>query len=195
MFLFEVKIVNDWDTPIPPLPAPRRTLEDRPGWDDYFMGLAFAASQRSPDLSTQHGCVIVTENRHILGTGYNGFRPGSDDLALQVTREIKYANVIHSEVNAVDNCLVNPRFLKHLTAYVTGQVCGECAEYLARHGVLAWVMADRRGFTNHAQSDLMKFEGVVRRHGVSIRRIKPRLEWMVARHFTDDLRSHGFLES
>ena len=56
------------------------TLEDldlldgerlRPGWDQYFMQLAFLAARRSNCMKRRVGCVLVREKR-VISTGYNG---------------------------------------------------------------------------------------------------------------------------
>ena len=49
------------------------------GWDEYFMLLAITASLRSKDPKTKVGCVIVDEDNHQVGMGYNGFIPGIDE--------------------------------------------------------------------------------------------------------------------
>ena len=46
--------------------------EDYIGWDSYFMGVAMLAAQRSKDPNTQVGACIVSKDRKILATGYNG---------------------------------------------------------------------------------------------------------------------------
>jgi len=158
------------------------------------MGLAFLASRRSPDLSTKHGCVIVDKaTHHVLGTGYNGFAPGSDDLALATTKPKLYSLISHSERNAVDNSTVDLRSLGTARAYVTGQCCSDCALYLAEHGVLDWVMADRRGFSDAAMNEDARFAEIVAKYGVTIRRTRPDLGWIVDRNFISDLKRHGFL--
>ena len=42
-------------------------------WDEYFMGVALLASQRSKDPSTQVGACIVNDDNRIMSVGYNGF--------------------------------------------------------------------------------------------------------------------------
>ncbi len=41
-------------------------------WNDYFMGMAKVASQRSNCLRAQVGAIIVGEDKYIKSTGYNG---------------------------------------------------------------------------------------------------------------------------
>jgi len=48
----------------------------RPGWDDYYLGLAVAASTRGECRRRQVGAVIVN-GYSVIATGYNGFAPGA----------------------------------------------------------------------------------------------------------------------
>ena len=41
-------------------------------WDEYFMGVAILAAQRSKDPNTQVGACIVSNDNKILSIGYNG---------------------------------------------------------------------------------------------------------------------------
>ncbi|KAI9782666.1 MAG: Deoxycytidine monophosphate (dCMP) deaminase [Peltula sp. TS41687] len=43
----------------------------RPEWDQYFMGLASLAAQRSNCMKRRVGCVLVRDRR-VISTGYNG---------------------------------------------------------------------------------------------------------------------------
>lgn len=44
----------------------------RPGWDNYFMTLASLAARRSNCMKRRVGCVVVSHNRRVISTGYNG---------------------------------------------------------------------------------------------------------------------------
>ena len=46
----------------------------RPGWDDYFLGIAQAVAARADCTRRQVGAVIVRDHR-IVATGYNGAPP------------------------------------------------------------------------------------------------------------------------
>ena len=48
-------------------------------WDEYFMGVALLAAQRSKDPNTQVGACIVSQDNIILSTGYNGLPNGCSD--------------------------------------------------------------------------------------------------------------------
>lgn len=53
--------------------------KDYISWDEYFMGVALLASQRSKDPSTQVGACIVNDDNRIMSVGYNGFPRGCSD--------------------------------------------------------------------------------------------------------------------
>jgi deoxycytidylate deaminase len=44
----------------------------QPSWDEYYIGWAWWAKERSPD-ETKHGCVLVNKDMKEVGTGYNGY--------------------------------------------------------------------------------------------------------------------------
>ena len=81
-------------------------------WNDYFMGVALLAAQRSKDPNSQVGCCIATEDNIIVSVGYNGFPRGCSDDDLPWEREgdwgdIKYPYVVHAEHNAILNSFRN----------------------------------------------------------------------------------------
>lgn len=50
--------------------APAMCLELIPiDWEEYFMGIAFLAAQRSKDPATQVGACIVNDEKKIVGIG------------------------------------------------------------------------------------------------------------------------------
>jgi dCMP deaminase len=56
--------------------AGRMNLMTRPGWSDYYVGLARAAATRGDCTRRQVGAIVVHEH-HVFGTGYNGSPRGS----------------------------------------------------------------------------------------------------------------------
>jgi dCMP deaminase len=107
-------------------------------WDEYFMGVAVLASQRSKDPSTQVGaCLVDTENR-ILSTGYNGFPQGCSDDEFPWNRneesgETKYPFVVHAELNAILNA--SGKSLHASKLYVALFPCNECAKAIIQAGI------------------------------------------------------------
>ncbi len=107
-------------------------------WDEYFMGVALLASQRSKDPNTQVGACIVDDNNRIISTGYNGFPRGcSDDLfpwnRNEAAGETKYPFVVHAELNAILN--TRGRSLVGTRIYVGLFPCNECAKAIIQAGI------------------------------------------------------------
>ncbi len=107
-------------------------------WDDYFMGVALLASERSKDPNTQVGACIVDDNNRILSTGYNGFPLGCSDDVFPWDREgeatdTKYPYVVHAELNAILNA--RGKNLTGSKIYVALFPCNECAKAIIQSGI------------------------------------------------------------
>ena len=111
--------------------ANRRDVE-RPGWDEYFVGIARAVAKRSLDGETQVGVVIVDANRRILATGYNGFPPGCEDERLPNLRPDKYPFMVHAEINAIAS---SRQDLRGATLYCLWSPCRDCAKAIITAGI------------------------------------------------------------
>ncbi len=147
----------------------------RPNWTNYFLGLAKVISQRSHDIHTQHGCVITDQNNRILGVGYNGFPKGLDDQNLPTNRPDKYHWMVHSERNALSNCVIRP---DNGIAYVTGQCCNDCIIALWQEGIKKVIMIDDHGtklFDDEAQK---RFDTFITMSGMEIQKVEPDLSWL-----------------
>jgi dCMP deaminase len=118
-------------------------VNDRPSWDDYFLGIAVAVSARADCRRRQHGAVIVKANR-IVATGYNGAHPGGPScLAGECPRGLltseqsksDYGNCIalHAEQNAI--AYASRRETEGATIYITGAPCDMCAKLIAAAGI------------------------------------------------------------
>ena len=113
-------------------------------WDEFFMGVAMLAAQRSKDPNTQVGACIVSgegdpggENV-ILSTGYNGFPIGCSDDDFPWEREgerndTKYPYVVHAELNAILNA--RGKSLRGARIYVDLFPCNECAKAIIQSGI------------------------------------------------------------
>lgn len=112
----------------------------RPSWDSFFLKLAIEYSTRSHDAQTKCGCVLVDQDHHIVGAGYNGFPADIMDDFLPNVRptedchpsDSKYTWMDHAEYNAVFNCVIPP---KNGIAYITGKPCFPCLKLLYRAGI------------------------------------------------------------
>jgi dCMP deaminase len=147
----------------------------RPDWINYFLGLAKVISQRSHDIHTKHGCVITDQNNRILGVGYNGFPRGLDDTKLPTSRPEKYPWMVHSERNALSNCVVRP---DNGIAYVTGQCCNDCIIALWQEGIKKVYMIDDHGthlFDHDAQQ---RFDTFISMSKMEIHKVDADLSWL-----------------
>ncbi|XP_053616395.1 deoxycytidylate deaminase-like [Plodia interpunctella] len=113
--------------------------EDYISWADYFMGLALLAAKRSKDPKTQVGACIVSEDKKIVGMGYNGMPTGchDDDFPWGKNKddmlEDKSMYVCHAEMNAIVN--KNAADLKNCTIYTSLFPCNECAKIIVQSGI------------------------------------------------------------
>jgi dCMP deaminase len=102
-------------------------------WDHRFLRLAEHVAQWSKDPSTQVGCVLVNDQRIVVGMGYNGFPRGVDDNGERYRdRAVKYLMVQHAEANAILNASAT---IRGATAYVTHPCCSSCMGLLIQAGV------------------------------------------------------------
>lgn len=105
----------------------------RPSKDAFFMNIAEAVRDGSPDPKTQVGAVIVDSKKRIISTGFNGTPSGFDDNSIDWSnREEVYPNIIHAEVNAI--LYSNSKF-EGSTLYVTTSPCHECLKIVASAGI------------------------------------------------------------
>ena len=147
----------------------------RPDWTNYFLGLAKVISQRSHDIHTKHGCVITDSNNRILGVGYNGFPRGLDDSNLPTSRPEKYPWMVHSERNALSNCVVRP---DNGTAYVTGQCCNDCIIALWQEGIKKVHMIDDHGTHLFDQDAKKRFDTFIEMSRMEIHKVDADLSWL-----------------
>ena len=104
-------------------------------WDKRFLRLSKEISKWSKDPSKQVGC-ILTKNKRILSTGYNGFPMNyEDDFEKLKEREKKYPIIIHAEINAIITSALHGVRTDGSTAYLTMHPCSNCASALVNAGV------------------------------------------------------------
>lgn len=104
-------------------------------WDKRFIELAEFVSRWSKDPSTQTGAVIARQNNTVASLGYNGFpRDCDDDAALYADRPIKYARIIHCEMNAI---LAATESVRGYTLYTFPFLtCDRCAAHVIQAGII-----------------------------------------------------------
>jgi dCMP deaminase len=122
-------------------------VSDRPSWDDWAIGLAFAVARRADCRRRQVGAVILAANKRLVATGYNGTRPGKPGcLAGLCPRGLRsysevpghtpdydmpgpgYCISTHAEMNAV--LYVDPLLMPEATLYCTLKPCEGCMKII-----------------------------------------------------------------
>ena len=142
-------------------------------WDQYFMGVALLAAQRSKDPGSQVGACIVNGDNRILSVGYNGMPTGCEDDEMPWSREggfleSKYAFVCHAELNAILNN--GGGSLKGARLYATLFPCNECAKAIIQSGIREVIyLSDKYADTDAVIASKRMF----RMAGVALRQYRP----------------------
>jgi len=113
----------------------KRILEDRPDKDIYYLSIAYVVAQASFDPSSKCGSVIVSKDKRILSTGYNGPIKNSIDEEIPLTRPEKYCHMIHGEENAILAYNGSKQDIAGATIYVTGRPCHRCLRMIIQKGI------------------------------------------------------------
>lgn len=104
-------------------------------WQKYFLELAEQVATRSKDPSTKVGCVIATEDKVVVATGYNGIPRDVLDKPERMERPAKYLWTSHAEENAVAMAARVGSRLRGGHAFVTHMPCCRCARMLIQAGI------------------------------------------------------------
>ena len=112
----------------------------RPTWDEYFMGIAFKASERATCDRRHVGCVLV-KNHQQIAMGYNGSprkAPHCDDVNHGHPPGVEVPScrwAVHAEMNAVATAARRGAAIEGATAYITDEPCVWCYGTLINAGV------------------------------------------------------------
>ena len=132
----------------------------REEWDDYFLGLAKAASTRATCNRLHVGCVIV-EGKAVIATGYNGApegEPHCDEVGhLMVSNHC--LRTVHAEANAIFRARKRNIRLSGCTLYVTHCPCTDCAADIVRHRIKRVVFLPSK-YTNDISLEILTQGGV-----------------------------------
>lgn len=122
-------------------------------WTSYFMDMAALVASASKDPNTKVGCVVVSEDKVVVATGYNGLPRGVTDDPARMERPAKYLWTSHAEENAVAQAARVGAKLKGGTAYVTHHPCSRCARSLIQAGITTVIVGD-----GHTSMPLEEFD-------------------------------------
>jgi len=140
-----------------------KTRDERPSWDDYFLGIAELVSKRSTCLRRKVGAVIVKERR-ILATGYNGTPVNikhcsqtgclREKLKIPSGQRHELCRGLHAEQNALLQAALYGISLQNTTLYCTHQPCIICAKMLINAGIKELVIGD--GYPDKMAADFLR---------------------------------------
>lgn len=138
-------------------------------WTDYFMEMAQLVATKSKDPNTKVGCVVITDDKVVAATGYNGLPRGVEDKTERMERPAKYLWTSHAEENAVAQAARVGMKLKGGTAFVTHMPCSRCARTLIQAGI-EYVVVDR-GTTSMPQEEFDVAMQMFKEAGVDVAQI------------------------
>lgn len=105
-------------------------------WDDYFQWIAEAVAIKSKDPKCKVGAVIVSEDKLILSTGFNGLaRRVFDDEDILENAEEKIKIICHAEANAIYNAARLGVSISGASIYVTKFPCLACCNAIVQAGI------------------------------------------------------------
>lgn len=122
----------------------------RPGWDEYFMGFARAASLRATCDRKLVGAVIVVE-RQVAATGYNGSVRGLPHCS-EVGHDMvdgHCVRTIHAEMNALAQAARRGVEVEGSWIYTTASPCWACFRVLVNAGIKRYVYDEAYRESDH----------------------------------------------
>lgn len=120
--------------------TPFNPQNPRPAFEDIYMGLAVAMSQRSTCVRRSVGCAITSlDFRQVLAVGYNGSAAGGpNDCDLHGEAAVGSCGCVHAEQNAIINCHA-PRG-EQKVVFCTVLPCVTCAKFIINLGGVSRVL-------------------------------------------------------
>lgn len=116
----------------------------KPTWDQYFMKIAEAISERSSCVRRQVGAVITLDKR-IVSTGYNGTPRGATNCneggcprcASNAPSGTSLSECVcsHAEENAIVQAAYHGVSIKGATLYTTFSPCLICTKMILNSGI------------------------------------------------------------
>jgi dCMP deaminase len=127
----------------------------RPSWDAYFMSIAHIVQSRSNCIRGARGA-ILTKDKRIIATGYNGTPSGVTDCdkggckrcldrAEGRIKSGEYKDLcicVHAEENALIQAAYHGVSTKGTTMYATVSPCTTCAKSIINAGVVEVIFDD-----------------------------------------------------
>lgn len=113
------------------LSAVNKVNANKVPFSHIFMNFAMQLSNRTADVNTGVGCVLVNTKNNILGFGYNG--ESRDTPALDANLNMNEL-MVHAEMNALAHATVN-LMKEDIYVFTTRQPCEHCMKCLAQYNI------------------------------------------------------------
>lgn len=141
--------------------------ENRPAWEDYFMGITALVAQRATCTRRAVGAIIVKDKR-ILSTGYNGAPTGTrhcldigclrEKLNVPSGERHELCRGIHAEQNAIIQAAYHGVSIKGATIFCTNLPCSICTKMIINAGIKKIYYQD--GYADSMSEEMFQEAGV-----------------------------------
>jgi dCMP deaminase len=113
----------------------------RPNWDSYWMNIAEAVKERSPDYYKVGAVLVSLQNNRLVSTGYNGLPSGLKESSIDWSdRETVHNVVIHAEMNVL---LYSNSMFDSSVLYTTTSPCLQCLKLLSAANIKKIIYKNR----------------------------------------------------
>lgn len=143
--------------------------DNRPSWDEYFIGISREIAKRATCDRGMAGCVIVKDKR-IMSTGYVGAPSGlkhCDEVGHLMkkvlkeddTKSLHCVRTTHAEANAVAQAAKYGVPIDGATIYIKMEPCLDCTKLIINSGIKR-VVCEKRYHGAEISRDFLKKAGV-----------------------------------
>lgn len=127
----------------------------RKSWNEVWMAMAHAVSERSYDPRLKVGAIVVSDdNTQMLSLGYNGNYSGGPNEPESL--EPGQSGFLHAEINALIKCDFN--FHKNKIMFITHSPCRQCSKAII-NGRISRVIYDIQ-YRDTTGIEILKASGI-----------------------------------
>lgn len=133
---------------------PKKRTDYIEDWDTYFYEIAKTVKRKSKDHKCPVGAVVVSRDKVVISTGYNGLaRHVYDNPALYAHEAEKLRWMCHAELNAIVNAARTGISLTGCTMYATKFPCFDCCNVIVQSGIERVFTLDHRFWNDDPDED------------------------------------------
>lgn len=118
-------------------------MKKRSSWKEYFFSICELVATRSTCIRKDVGCVIVSEDKRILATGYNGAPRKAKHCTKETClrkdalkgQDLHKCKAVHAEQNAIAQAAEYGIPLKNSIMYCTDKPCNICIKIIINTGI------------------------------------------------------------